>query len=63
MTGDATLFMRRDQVEASWSWTEPILERWSEQSAVAPALYQAGTWGPPEADRLIEAAGRRWDTP
>jgi glucose-6-phosphate 1-dehydrogenase len=63
IAGDATLFMRRDQVEASWSWITPILERWDQQSATAPPLYQAGTWGPLEADRLIEAAGRRWDTP
>jgi glucose-6-phosphate 1-dehydrogenase len=63
MTDDATLFMRRDQVEASWSWITPILERWAERSAAAPALYKAGTWGPSEADRLIESAGRRWDTP
>jgi glucose-6-phosphate 1-dehydrogenase len=63
MVGDATLFMRRDQVEASWSWITPILERWDQQSAVAPAFYQAGAWGPQEADRLIEATGRKWDTP
>jgi glucose-6-phosphate 1-dehydrogenase len=63
MAGDATLFMRRDQVEASWSWITPILERWGQQSAVAPALYKAGSWGPQEADRLIESTGRRWDTP
>jgi glucose-6-phosphate 1-dehydrogenase len=63
MTGDATLFMRRDQVEASWSWITPILERWSQRSAVVPALYKAGSWGPQEADRLIESTGRHWDTP
>jgi glucose-6-phosphate 1-dehydrogenase len=63
MIGDATLFMRRDQVEASWSWMTPILERWAEQPEASPALYKAGTWGPPEADRLIEATGRKWDTP
>ena len=63
MTGDATLFMRRDQVEASWAWITPILERWGKRSADAPAVYKAGTWGPEEAHRLIEAAGRRWDTP
>jgi glucose-6-phosphate 1-dehydrogenase len=63
MTGDATLFMRRDQVEASWSWITPVLDRWAQQDAAAPAQYSAGSWGPAEADRLIEAAGRRWDTP
>ena len=63
MSGDATLFMRRDQVEASWSWITPILERWAQRGSVEPQLYKAGTWGPQEADTLIEAAGRRWDTP
>jgi glucose-6-phosphate 1-dehydrogenase len=63
MIGDATLFMRRDQVETSWSWITPILDRWAEQSASPPARYKAGSWGPVEADRLIEATGRRWDTP
>jgi glucose-6-phosphate 1-dehydrogenase len=62
MTGDATLFMRRDQVEASWSWITPILDRWS-QLDLAPALYKAGTWGPEKANRLIESTGRRWDAP
>ena len=62
MAGDATLFMRRDQVEASWSWITPILERWDQQPSIAPALYKAGTWGPEEADRLIQSTGRRWDT-
>ena len=60
MGGDATLFMRRDLVEASWKWIGPILDRWNEQGAERPAIYAAGTWGPSEADRLIEATGRRW---
>ena len=57
--GDATLFMRRDAVEAAWRWAMPILERWSQQTDPLP-IYPAGEWGPPEADRLIERAGRRW---
>jgi glucose-6-phosphate 1-dehydrogenase len=60
MAGDPTLFMRRDQVEAAWRWVMPMLDRWSQQPSVAPAPYPAGEWGPPEADRLIEATGRRW---
>jgi glucose-6-phosphate 1-dehydrogenase len=60
MIGDATLFMRRDQVEASWRWITPILERWAEQDAEKIALYAAGQWGPAEADHLIEETGRRW---
>ena len=59
MHGDATLFMRRDAVEAAWRWVMPILERWSQQNGALPA-YPAGDWGPAEADRLIEATGRRW---
>ena len=59
MTGDATLFMRRDSVEASWHFVEPILERWAEQTGPVPT-YAAGDWNPENADRLIETAGRRW---
>ena len=59
MHGDATLFMRRDAVEAAWKWVMPILERWAQQSDPIPT-YPAGEWGPPEADRLIESTGRRW---
>src|SRR5262249_36943595 len=51
MAGDATLFMRRDAVEAAWKWVTPILNRWAETGA-APASYRAGEWGPAEADRL-----------
>jgi glucose-6-phosphate 1-dehydrogenase len=59
MVGDQTLFMRRDAVEAAWQWVMPILDHWAE-SDEAPRPYPAGEWGPPEADRLIEATGRRW---
>jgi glucose-6-phosphate 1-dehydrogenase len=62
MAGDATLFMRRDSVEASWRWISPILDRWAEQGAVALPTYAPGEWGPPEATRLIEQTGRRWRT-
>jgi glucose-6-phosphate 1-dehydrogenase len=60
LTGDATLFMRRDSVEASWQWVTPILERWAERTADPLPAYPAGSWGPVEADRLIEGTGRRW---
>jgi glucose-6-phosphate 1-dehydrogenase len=60
MTGDATLFMRRDTVEAAWQWITPILDRWAERTDEPLAAYPAGEWGPPEADRLIEATGRSW---
>jgi glucose-6-phosphate 1-dehydrogenase len=60
LAGDATLFMRRDSVEASWQWVAPILDRWAEQSGDPLPMYAAGSWGPAEADRLIESTGRKW---
>jgi len=60
MAGDQTLFMRRDAVETAWRWVKPILERWDERSNEPLPTYAAGEWGPPEADRLIEATGRQW---
>lgn len=60
MAGDATLFMRRDSVEASWRWISPILARWAEQTATPLPTYGPGAWGPAEAEALIAATGRRW---
>lgn len=57
--GNPTLFMRRDEVEAAWSWIEPILRGW-EQQRVPPKTYTAGTWGPTAAIALIERDGRTW---
>jgi len=60
MAGDASLFMRRDAVEASWAWITGLLDGWKEQKAKWLPEYQAGTWGPVEADRLIQSDGRIW---
>jgi glucose-6-phosphate 1-dehydrogenase len=57
--GQQTLFMRRDEVEAAWSWIDPILEAWRD-SGDAPKPYTAGTWGPSAAVALIERDGRTW---
>ncbi len=57
--GNATLFMRRDEVEAAWSWVEPILEGWS-RTGQACKPYTSGTWGPSAAIALIERDGRTW---
>ncbi|WP_158745580.1 glucose-6-phosphate dehydrogenase [Acidisphaera sp. L21] len=57
--GNPTLFMRRDEVEAAWSWVEPIIEAW-EESREPPRLYPAGSWGPTSAIALIERDGRTW---
>jgi glucose-6-phosphate 1-dehydrogenase len=61
MLGDPTLFARHDFVEASWALISPINELWQTESA-APPTYEAGEWGPPEADALIAKDGRRWRT-
>jgi glucose-6-phosphate 1-dehydrogenase len=63
MRGDATLFMRADQVESAWSVIAPVLDVWG---SVAPSdfpNYPSGTWGPESAEALIAQDGRRWLQP
>jgi len=62
MAGDASLFMRRDAVEASWAWITPILNGWGAYGTKWLPEYSAGSWGPVEADRLIQNDGREWRT-
>ena len=63
MRGDATLFSRRDAVETSWGWMQPILD-WVEQGpAGEPAPYASDSWGPDVADRLIRRDRRAWRNP
>jgi glucose-6-phosphate 1-dehydrogenase len=57
--GNATLFMRRDEVEAAWRWVEPILDGWA-QAEDQPKPYISGSWGPAAAIALIERDGRTW---
>jgi glucose-6-phosphate 1-dehydrogenase len=60
MTGDATLFQRADMVEAGWSVVAPILDVWKALPPRNFPNYAAGTWGPREADELMERDGRQW---
>ncbi|MFQ6022953.1 MAG: glucose-6-phosphate dehydrogenase [Acidiferrobacterales bacterium] len=60
MAGDATLFMRRDEVEASWTWITNILEAWEKSGVRWLPEYAGGSWGPVEADKLIDSDGRKW---
>ena len=60
MAGDASLFMRRDAVEASWAWITPILEGWKTHGTKWLPEYEAGSMGPVEAERLIQSDGRNW---
>ena len=62
LVGDATLFIRRDEVEQAWRIVAPILDVWRDE-AVILGRYPAGTWGPREADRLLSRDGRAWRTP
>ena len=57
--GDQTLFMRGDEVEAAWKWTDPIIEAWEARNDV-PKLYDVGSAGPEDAMALIHRDGRRW---
>lgn len=57
--GNGTLFVRRDEVEAAWSWVDQIVSGWRE-SEYAPRRYNAGTFGPSSAVALIERNGHSW---
>jgi len=60
MTGDATLFQRADMVEAGWSVVAPVLDVWKALPPRSFPNYPAGSWGPKEADELMERDGRQW---
>jgi glucose-6-phosphate 1-dehydrogenase len=62
MIGDATLFIRTDEVERSWRIVDPFLQAWSEDGAPL-GQYRAGTWGPREADLLLSRELRQWHEP
>src|SRR3954470_14871787 len=62
MLGDTTLFARHDFVEASWALITPVHEAWAAGPAAELPAYEAGEWGPEEADTMMQADGRRWRT-
>jgi glucose-6-phosphate 1-dehydrogenase len=59
LIGDATLFIRSDEVEQCWRIVDPIIERWANDTSPIPT-YEAASWGPADADRLIGRGGRQW---
>ncbi|MDG6258412.1 glucose-6-phosphate dehydrogenase [Glaesserella parasuis] len=61
MKGDATLFARTDAVHACWRFVQPILDYKAERGRIYE--YEAGTWGPSEADKLIAKHGEVWRKP
>jgi glucose-6-phosphate 1-dehydrogenase len=60
MIGDATLFQRADMVEAGWAVVSPVMDVWKALPPRNFPNYASGTWGPKEADELLERDGRRW---
>ncbi len=63
MLGDATLFMRGDQVESAWRQITPVLEVWEANPAVDFPNYAAGSWGPESATMLVAQDGKNWLAP
>ncbi len=60
MQGDATLFMRSDQVEIAWDVITPILETWESRPSLEFPNYSAGMWGPENAEALIARDAHTW---
>ena len=60
LQGDASLFTRADEVESAWSLIDPILQAWEADQAPPLAYYKPGTWGPAEANIMLERDGRKW---
>jgi glucose-6-phosphate 1-dehydrogenase len=61
MSGDATLFARRDEVEQAWAFIDTVENAWAEKENSIPLFhYPAGSWGPEEADELLARDGRAW---
>jgi glucose-6-phosphate 1-dehydrogenase len=63
MSGDATLFIRRDEVEAAWAIVDAVRAGWDGTSLTARDFYPAGTWGPTAAADLLAPRGHVWRNP
>ncbi len=60
LLGDASLFTRADEVEEAWGIVDPIIDTWADAPAPGFPNYEAGSWGPADADELLARDGRRW---
>ncbi|MFH2039621.1 MAG: glucose-6-phosphate dehydrogenase [Chloroflexota bacterium] len=60
LEGDASLFTRSDMIEATWRLIDPVLLSWEGENQPKLFLYSSGSWGPVEADRLLERDRRIW---
>lgn len=60
ITGDASLFIRSDEIEKAWHFIDPILKGWETTDLPEMVDYEAGSWGPVEAEELVARDGRTW---
>lgn len=60
LIGDQTLFTRSDEVDMQWSVIDPLLDYWQRRADRQIPTYEAGTWGPKEADELVARDGHVW---
>jgi len=63
MVGDATLFIRRDEVETAWQIVDSIRAGWDNKPLTNREFYAAGTWGPIAAEDLLAQSGHAWHEP
>lgn len=63
MNGDKTLFARTDELIEAWKFLTPVLESWKNDKSIPLYGYPAGTWGPDQADSLLEDEDSTWRYP
>jgi glucose-6-phosphate 1-dehydrogenase len=63
VAGDATLFIRRDEVETAWRIADTVRASWEDRPLTNREFYSAGTWGPVASDDLLAASGHVWREP
>ena len=63
IAGDATLFLRRDEVETAWKIADTIRQGWENKPLTDREFYAAGTWGPVASDDLLAQSGHAWHEP
>jgi len=63
IAGDATLFIRRDEVESAWKIVDSVRKGWGERPLTKREFYSAGTWGPVAADDLLAQSNHAWRNP
>ncbi|MEE9295259.1 MAG: glucose-6-phosphate dehydrogenase [Phycisphaerae bacterium] len=60
LNGDASLFIRSDEIELAWRIIDPVIDGWERRGEGALPMYKPGTWGPVEADHFMAGEGQGW---